>query len=263
MTYGASRLAICRDGIALAVGTLSVLPVRGPRTVDRLRAAVAMSVAPLAVLPTAMLLAIVAVGFDRVGLPALVSAALVVATGVLGTRAIHVDGLADTVDGLAASYDRDRALAVMRTGDVGPSGTAAVVLVLGIQVFATADVLAQQHGWIAVAVAWCCGRTALALLCVRGVVAARPDGLGAAVAGSVPRVALAAVLVVSAAAMSGATLLLDRPWWHGALGMVAAVVVLGALVRRCLARLGGITGDVLGAGVETCTAVLLVGLSAS
>lgn len=263
MTAGSSRLAVCRDGVALAVGTMTVLPVRGPRAVDMPRAAVAMSIAPVAVLPAGVFIAAAAAAFDWVGLPHLVAASLLIAAGVLATRALHVDGLADTVDGLAASYDRERALTVMRTGDVGPAGTAAVVLVLGVQVFAAATVLAHDQGWIAVAVAWCCARTALTLLCVRGVVAARPEGLGAAVAGSVPVAVLVVVLVAAAAAMSGAGLLLDRPWWQGVLAMVTAIVVLGALLQRCRARLGGITGDVLGAGVEICAAVLLVALSAS
>jgi len=258
-----SRSAVGRDGVALAVGTLTAVPVPGPRTVDRPRAAVAMSIAPLAVLPAGLLIAAAAAAFDRVGLPPLVSAALVIGAGVLLTRALHVDGLADTVDGLASSYDRDRALTVMRTGDVGPAGTVAVVLVVGVQVFAAANLLAYDSGWLVVAVAWCCARTALAVLCVRGVAAARPEGLGATVAGSVPAVVLAPGLVVAAAAMSGAGLLLSRPWWQGALALVAAVAVLGVLLQRCRSRLGGITGDVLGAGVEVCAAVLLVVLSAS
>lgn len=262
MTFGAGGRAVSRDGLALAVGTLTALPVPGPRTVDRPRAAVAMSVAPVAVVPAGLVIAGSGAALRWLDLPPLVAAALVVAGSVLLTRALHVDGLADTVDGLAASYDRDRALAVMRTGDVGPAGTAAVVLVLGVQVFAAASLLVHDMGWAALAVAWCCGRAALAQMCVRGVASARPDGLGAAVAGSVPIAAVAASIVVTAVAMSGAGLLLDRPWWQGVASVVAATTVLAGLLLRCRSRFGGITGDVLGAGVEVYTAILLAGLSA-
>lgn len=262
MGAGQSRLALPRDGLALAIGTLTVLPVRAPRAVDSSRAAVAMSVAPAAVLPAGALLAAVGAGLDGIAVPPLVAAAFVVMASVLVTRAIHVDGLADTVDGLTASYDRERSLAVMRTGDTGPAGTAAVVLVLGVQVSAVAHLLTYDAGWAVVAVAWCCARVALPLMCVRGVSAARPDGLGATVAGTVPVAALAATIACTVLAMTGAGLLLDRPWWQGAAAVVTSAVVLAALLLRCRSRFGGITGDVLGAGVEISSAVLLAGLSA-
>lgn len=260
MTAGA--LAVTRDGFALAAGTLTAFPVRAPRTVDSSRAAVAMSLAPIAVLPAGALLAVVGAGLDLVDVPPLVAAAFVITASVLATRAIHVDGLADTVDGLTASYDRERSLAVMRTGDTGPAGTAAVVLVLGVQVFAVAHLLTYDAGWAAVAIAWCCARVALPLMCVRGVSSARPEGLGAMVAGTVPVAALAAMIAVTMLAMAGAGLLLDRPWWQGVAALVVATTVLAGLLLRCRSRIGGITGDVLGAGVEICSAVLLAGLSA-
>ena len=262
MTGGSSGWAAFRDGLALAVGTLTVLRVRGPRSIDASRAAVAMSIAPLAILPAGALLAAIGAGLDLIALPALVTAAAVIAASVLVTRALHVDGLADTVDGLTASYDRERALTVMRTGDVGPSGTAAVVLVLGIQMFAVADLLTRDHGWAAVALAWCCARVALPLMCVRGSPSARPVGLGATVAGAVPVVALVTVTVAAMIGMAGVGLLVDRPWWQGIAALTAGLLAVAALLLRCRSRLGGITGDVLGAGVEICSAILLAGLSA-
>ena len=263
MTARPAAGRVIRDGFALAVGTLTALPVRGPRTVDTSRAGVAMSIAPLAVLPAGGLVAAVAVGTDWIALSPLVTAALVVTASALVTRALHIDGLADTADGLTGSYDRERSLAIMRTGDVGPAGTVAVVLVLAIQIFAAARVLEHDAGWAAVAIAWCCGRVALPVMCVRGVASARPDGLGATVAGAVPAIALTVVLAATTGAMVGAVLLLDRPWWQGAVAIAVALLMVTALIRRCRSRIGGITGDTLGAGVEICAAVLLVGLSAA
>lgn len=262
MTAGSSGPAVARDGLALAVGTLTVLPVHGPRTVDPARAAVAMSLAPAAVLPAGVLLAAIGAALDLIAAPTLVAAAFVIMGSVLVTRALHIDGLADTVDGLTASYDRERSLAVMRTGDTGPAGTSAVILVLAVQIFAVADLLGHDAGWAVAAMAWCCSRVALPLMCVRGVPSARPDGLGATVAGSVPVAALVAIVAATTCAMVGAALLLDRPWWQGAAVVVAATVVLAALLLRCVSRLGGITGDVLGAGVEIYAAIVLAGLAA-
>ena len=98
---------------------------------------------------------------------------------VLGTRAFHVDGLSDTADGLTASYDRERSLEVMHSGTSGPAGGVAVLLVLGVQARRSRSLSAVPAGPVLVGVLVCVSRCALVLTCVRGVPAARPDGLGA------------------------------------------------------------------------------------
>ena len=93
-----------------------------------------MIIAPLAVLPVAL-----GRGDRRAGWPRWPAGPVwcvglsVVAVLAVGTRALHLDGLADTVDGFGSGWDRERALAVMRRGDIGPMGVTALVLVLGLQ----------------------------------------------------------------------------------------------------------------------------------
>ncbi len=177
-----------RDGWRLAVGTLTTIPVRPPSVVDRAVAGRAMLLAPLAALPLALIPLLAHTAIRWLGMPPLLAAALTVAALALANRGLHVDGLADTADGLAASYDRDRALEVMRRGDVGPAGVTTVVLVLLIQVIALADLL-QLPSWdrpLLAALAVAASRHTLAWVCGRAFPAARPEGLGAAVAGSVP-----------------------------------------------------------------------------
>ena len=132
--------ATLREGLRLAVGTLTVLP-SGPVTTSRPVAGAAMALAPLAVLPLALAVLAVASGGSALGLPPLVVATLVVAVLAVGTRAMHLDGLADTVDGLGGGWTRERVLEIMRTGDVGPMGVVALVLTLLLQVSCAAHLL--------------------------------------------------------------------------------------------------------------------------
>ena len=102
-------------------------------------------------------------------------------------------------------------------------------------------------------------RCLLPLACVRGVPSARPSGLGATVAGSVARTAAAVPLLVVAGIGAPVLAWAGLPWWRAPLAGLAAVMVTAAVVVRCTRRLGGITGDVLGACVElSFTAALLV-----
>jgi len=243
------------DGVRMAVGTLSALPVPAPRRIDRQVAAVAMLLAPVAGLIPALAATAVGGGAQAVGAAPLLAAALAVGTLALVTRGLHLDGLADTADGLTAAYDRDRALDVMRRGDTGPAGAAAVMLVLLVQAAALAQAL-DRHGPAAVAVAVVVGRSALLLGCLRGVPPARPEGLGATVSGVVPRTGAVLVLAAVAAAAGWAV---SGP--AGPVAVAAAVVAVAALLARAVARLGGITGDVLGAAVETATAAAAVALA--
>ena len=133
-------------------------------------------------------------------------AAVAVTVLVLGTRAMHLDGLADTADGLSAGYDRERALEVMRRSDIGPSGVAAVTLALLLDVAALTTLLATWRGAALAGVAVLRAAQLLAWACARGVPSARPDGLGATVAGTVGRSTLIAGTVAMAAFSAAAAL---------------------------------------------------------
>ncbi len=176
----------------------------------------------------------------------LLAATLGVATLAALTRGLHLDGLADTADGLGTRLPPDDALAVMRRGDAGPFGVVSVVLVLLVQVSAAA-----QAGPLALMFAAVVARVAMTWCCRRGVPAARADGLGALVAGSVSPVPAAALALVTllAALSLGPT---------GALGALAGLAAGELLLRRCVRRFGGLTGDVLGAVGEVAAAVALV-----
>jgi adenosylcobinamide-GDP ribazoletransferase len=257
------------EGALLALTTFTVAPVRVAR-VDRATARVAMSLAPFVGLLLGGVLAVEAAALRRffpTAVGAVLVAALVVGSGALLTRAMHLDGLADTVDGLGSYGDAARALDVMAKPDVGAFGVAALCVTLLVDVAAVAVAIVAGHGGSALVVALAAGRLAVPLACTPRTPAARATGLGAAVAGATKaRDAIAgAVAVVVAGGLLRAT---EAGTVGGGLlrALVAVVLALGAahLVRaHAVRRLGGITGDVLGALVEVGTLVALVALAGS
>jgi len=220
-----------------------------------------MILAPLAVLPLAAVSTVVAWTAQLFSLPPLVVGLLVVGTLALGTRGLHLDGLADTVDGLGSGWDRARALEIMRRGDIGPMGVVALVIVLGLQAAAIGWLADDLRGALLVGLVVCCSRAALTVVCRRGVPAARTEGLGAAVAGSVPWPATLVVWALVIPILG----LVQREWGtgpvSGGLAALAALVAVLLLTRRCLRRFGGVTGDVMGAAVEVAFTTMLIGVS--
>lgn len=249
------------DGLRLAVGTLTAVRVRPPGRVDRPTARVAMVLAPVAVLPLGGLAAAVGGLGALAGLGPLVVAALTIGAVALGSRGLHLDGLADTADGLGSGYDRTRALENMRRGNVGPMGVTTLVVVLVAQIAATAAMLARPGGFVLVGVLVCLSRSALLLACARGVPPARPDGLGAMVAGVVPRAGTVAGLLVTAGIAAAVVPIAGSAWWWGPLAVLVAGLAVAGLLTRCVRRFGGITGDVMGATIEIALLALLVVLS--
>jgi adenosylcobinamide-GDP ribazoletransferase len=153
-------------------------------------------------------------------------------------------------------------LRIMKQGDVGPFGVASIVAVLLVDVAALTACVQAGIGWQALVIASTTSRLTLPWSCRTGVPSARPDGLGAMVAATVrPIAAVLAMVVIFVAAVA-------LNWFEGPsaqIGAGAAVVVsvaIGlAVVERARKAFGGITGDVLGAGVELGLACALLTLA--
>jgi adenosylcobinamide-GDP ribazoletransferase len=192
------------------------------------------------------------------GTGALTGAVLALATLALLTRGLHLDGLADLADGLGSGKPGDAALEIMRKSDIGPMGVVTVLFAVLLQLSALAQVGATWRGAVALTAAVVTGRLALTWACRSGVPAARPEGLGALVAGSVRPVVPTVTTIVLVAAAACATLAGARYGLTLAGGMVAGLAAAWALRRHAVRRLGGITGDVLGALAEVAATVTLV-----
>lgn len=237
-------------GLRLAFGLLTVLPAGHVET-DRRRARTAVLLAPLVGLALGALAWAAGAAVDVAGGAPLLAAVASVGALAFLTRALHLDGLADLADGLGSGRPAEQALEVMRRSDAGPFGVVTLVLVLLAQVAALGQAWDEGAAGPALLVACATGRLALAWACRTGVPAARPNGLGALVAGTVSTAAagVATLLVAVGAALAGPAY---------ALAVLAGTAAALLLLRRAVARLGGVTGDVLGALVETATTVALV-----
>jgi len=250
------------DELRFAVGTYTRLPVPPPAVLDPSVAGRGLALGPLvgAALGLASGWPLLVLGADPVARA--LAATLTVALAAWLTRALHWDGLADLADGLGSAAPAERARAIMRRSDIGPFGVLTVALTLAVQVLA----LAMQPvgapalgGWVlAVALA----RFAVCVGCGAWVRPAAADGLGALVVGSMtPRRLAAAACLVAVVALLLATTAVPG-WLPPLVGAPLAAAGAALVITRVAARrLGGTTGDVLGAIAELSTAAVLLVLA--
>jgi adenosylcobinamide-GDP ribazoletransferase len=183
------------------------------------------------------------------------AAALALATQAMVTGALHEDGLADSADGLWGGWDKARRLAIMKDSHIGTYGVLALILVTLLRWTALAALFAQGTPWAALIAAGALSRAPMAVL-----MAALPNARGTGLSHSVGRPdGVTASYGVALALLIGAVAL----GWQGlGLALLAALTAAAvALIAR--ARIGGQTGDILGATQQLCEAVVLTSLAGS
>lgn len=257
-------------GYRLAVGTFTRVP-SGEVSTDTETARSALLLAPLAVLPLALLVTLIGATVE-VGVTPFIASGLVLVALAYGTRAMHLDGLADTIDGLGAGWNRQRALEVMRSGDVGPMGAAGLVLTLVLQAAAMSVLLA--FGWrgaLVVGALVMASRASCARVCTTGTTAAPGSTLGKVFVGAVPvweawilQLLMIGLVLLAVTPLANVLGVAFETGGTARLGLVTALAVLLSsqaavfLRKRATRTFGGVNGDVLGAGVEVALTILLV-----
>ena len=194
-------------------------------------------------------------------LPALVAATLVIILLELLTRGLHLDGLMDTADGILSGAPRERALEIMKDHNVGAMGVAAAVLLLILKVAALGALTRADAA--APLIAGLCAARALPALNVYHWPYARAAGTGEAFTRehTPGPLQLAGGLLFTGIVVAGLVSLVAGgagSWFSGlVVAAVAIAVAIGvqAIVAR---RLGGLTGDVYGMGIELAEAAALV-----
>ena len=171
--------------------------------------------------------------------------ALIIIT--LATGALHEDGLADVFDSIRATRTREKMLAIMKDSRIGAHGAAALVLSFIFRWQA----LASLHGdaWIRLPAAFGISRTVIVLLAAT--TPAQGEGLGRAFTESLPRWS-------AALALAQIVILASLIQWPAAVWLVTINLLLVAVLRRWfIGRIGGTTGDCLGAACQISEAVSL------
>jgi adenosylcobinamide-GDP ribazoletransferase len=229
-------LGTLRNEIGTAVVFLTRLPLR---LGESLPLAAAARGFPLAGALVGGIAAMVLTLADFLGLPAIVAALLAIGAALAVTGALHEDGLADSADGLFATASRERALEIMRDSRIGTFGTLALVLTVGLKatsLAALADgaaalvaVHALARGWLPALMRWDDPARSDGLAFDAG----RPEAEGAYWAAGLGLAV--AVLSVGVAGLLAAA------------ASLACALAVAALARR---RLGGYTGDTLGAAEQ-------------
>ena len=234
-------------GLITAIRTLSILPFPG-REAERMADALPWFPAVGALLGWLLLAGAWCLG-QLPGIWEQGIAFFILAGGVLLTRGFHLDGLADCADGLWGGYSREKCLAIMKDSHVGVFGiTAVTLLLLGKWVFLTR--LVSVGGLLWLPTAWIVSRTVPVVLAIFFPYA-RENGTGAEFVRGGKKAHLGATLAL-------ASLLI----WIGSgpahlTAWVSAVLFALLWGYYAMRRLGGVTGDVLGASVEVTETLIL------
>ncbi|MFW8634336.1 adenosylcobinamide-GDP ribazoletransferase [Cribrihabitans pelagius] len=225
--------------LALVLLTRLPLPHLPPHAFQRqARAAWAFPLAGLAVALPAALLAALAL---TLGLPGTVAAGLALAVQVLVSGAMHEDGLADTADGLWGGFDPTRRLEIMKDSRIGAYGVIALILSFGLRWSALAALLPLTGPWVLLALAMMSRAVMPALM------AALPNARAGGLSRNVGRPPALTCGLGAALAVALSLPLTGAAAFVAALAMAAAVTGLGALAK---AKIGGQTGDILGAAQQ-------------
>ncbi|MEM1105563.1 MAG: adenosylcobinamide-GDP ribazoletransferase [Pseudomonadota bacterium] len=241
----------------LALQFLTRLPVASGRLYSEARMAASVRYYPL----VGVLVGCVSAGAllaATAALPGVVGVLLAVAAGLLVTGAFHEDGLADTFDGIGGGHTRAQALKIMRDSRLGTYGTAAMAVALALKVAALAALPAALGAAALVAGHGLSRLSSVAALATSGYV--RGEGAGKPVSRGASAASLAVALATGAVILAGWSF--AAPPIALAWGCAGLALGHGAMRAFYEPKLGGYTGDTLGAVQQASEIGFYLGLAA-
>jgi len=187
--------------------------------------------------------------FSLIAIPHTIATFLVIILSVLITRALHLDGLADTFDGLMGGRDHSSRLAIMKDSRLGTAGAIGIVFVL-VMKYLCLSTLFESDRIAALLIAPLAARWAQTFMVFRATYG-REQGMGKAFVGHLSSKGLAAASAVAVGLSAFVIVRLDARSVTLFFLMVCGVVLLTILGKHYLVRkLGGVTGDAIGAMSE-------------
>ena len=170
------------------------------------------------------------------------------------TGGFHLDGLADTCDGVFSARTRERMLAIMRDSRLGTHGGLALIVVLLAKVLVIAELALRDMPVLTVLIAACAAGRGGAVLLMYGHRYAREEGLGNLFIG---KISLAQTLITLGITALLAAMLLGITGLLALAITLVAIYLLGLMLKRTL---GGQTGDTLGAAIELGEVIFMLAL---
>lgn len=232
--------------IPAALGLLSRLPIKVNDAKAVERSAASTWAYPIAGAIIGGLLGVIAWGCLALGLPTSICAGVVLGAGWMITGGLHQDGLADCADGFWGGYTPERRLEIMKDSQIGTYGVLALILITGLQWIALSTALNSLNAIITLAAIGAISRAPLPAI-MHGLTQARTSGLSHSVGQPTRNTALIAAGIGAIACLG--------------LGVTALVIAsLAALACALLAKqkIGGQTGDTLGATQQIIEVSLLI-----
>ena len=233
----------------VAFSFLTRIPVSAPPEASAQLWGKSLIYYPLVGLMIGVLLAVLHRLIGRV--PDMMEAAMLLGVWVLITGALHLDGLADTADGIVGGHqNKDRILSIMKDPTSGPMGITAIVLILVFKFAALTVILTGNYPYTALLIAPIAGRAMLLVLFLT-LPYLRAEGVGHWISENFPKQQVLILLI----GLSLAVLILQ---WKG-LALLLLLALLAAYFHWDLVRrIGGTTGDTAGAVCEVTEAAVLV-----
>ncbi|MEJ5998561.1 adenosylcobinamide-GDP ribazoletransferase [Corynebacterium sp. H130] len=235
------------EGVSTALSWLTVLPFRGAKSFDRTTGARAMAALPVA----GLALGLLSTPLAFLPTTPLVMAVLAVIVWELGSRMMHIDGLADVGDALGSYAPPERAQEILGDRYTGALGMGAVLLTLFAQV-ASLSVALETFGWSCLIFLPALGRTCAMIGCHRTFSPFSTTGFGSLIVGTVQTWWVAIWLIALVAAFFT---------WSGLIAASTAVLISIMFAKHCARRFGGLNGDTTGALIEIAVAVAAIVLA--
>ena len=177
-----------------------------------------------------------------VKLPIILVAIIILVIWIWLTGGLHLDGLADTADAWVGGFgDRERTLKIMKDPSCGPIGVLSLVIVCLLKFSALYVLLQQQLSAFLILIPMLGRSVPLFLFLTTRYV--RENGLGRSITDSIPKTLAWMVFVITLA-------LLCAFRWMGLVALISCLLLLVYLRFLFIKRIGGITGDTVGAAIE-------------